>query len=81
MREGESSRNTPVSEMGEARGRGRKKGKAKQTDDYAVLPVGSKRKRVGRKSRSITPSMDGEDDEPDVVSVSVSSFECCSHLH
>ncbi|KAH6917669.1 SNF2-family ATP dependent chromatin remodeling factor snf21 [Coprinopsis sp. MPI-PUGE-AT-0042] len=66
MREGESSRNTPVSELGEARGRGRKKGKAKQADDYAVLPTGSKRKRVGRKSRSITPSMDGDDDEPDV---------------
>ncbi|KAJ2914877.1 hypothetical protein MD484_g5545, partial [Candolleomyces efflorescens] len=63
MRE-ESARGTPVSE-GDGRGRkSSKKGKAKASD-YDSLPAGSKRKR-GRKSNSVTPSMvDDDEDEHD----------------
>lgn len=53
-----SNRGTPMSDS-ESRGRKGKKGKSKMGD---YEPAGGKRKR-GLKSMSVTPSMDGEDDD------------------
>ena len=58
-----SARGTPVSEVGEARGRKSKKGKGR-ADEYA--PIGSKRKR-GTKAHSLTPEGDEEEEDPDPV--------------
>lgn len=62
-----SHRGTPVSDVDTTRGRKGKKGKGKAAD-YEPN-AGSKRKR-GMKSLSVTPSVNGDDEEePDQVSI------------
>lgn len=57
---GASGRGTPISDT-DSRGRKGKKGKSKM-NDYEPAPVGGKRKR-GMKSMSVTPSINGDDDD------------------
>lgn len=65
-----SNRGTPVSDN-DVRGRKGKKGKSKVPDFDSGAGSGSKRKRGGMKSMSVTPSINGEDeDEPDMVRIS-----------
>lgn len=64
-----SRRGTPASDADTARGRKGKKGKGKATD-YEPS-AGSKRKR-GMKSMSVTPSVNGDDEEePEQVSAAL----------